>query len=68
VKNKKQSEKIRRARVKKEMAKPRMARSARIAQLNLDTDRASKLPSTSVPGVVRRVIPPRDAGKSIRTN
>jgi hypothetical protein len=68
VKNKKQSEKIRRARVKKEMAKPRMARSARIAQLNLDTDRASKLPSTSVPGVVRRVIPPRGAGKSIRAN
>jgi hypothetical protein len=64
VKNKKQSEKIRRARVEKEMAKPRVARSARIAQLNLDTDRVPELPSTSFPGIVRRIIPPRSAGKS----
>jgi len=44
--------------VKKEMAKPRMARSARIAELNLDTVRVSEQPSTTVPGTVDKIIPP----------
>jgi hypothetical protein len=45
--------------VKKEMAKPRMAKSARIAELNMDTSRAPTAPSTTVPGTVDKIIPPR---------
>jgi hypothetical protein len=43
--------------VKKEMAKPRMARSARIAQLNLDTSRIPEPPSTTMPATVDKIIP-----------
>jgi hypothetical protein len=43
--------------VRKEMAKPRMARSARIAELNLDTARISEQPSVSMPGTVDEIIP-----------
>jgi hypothetical protein len=39
-----------RAGVRKEMAKPRMARSARIADLNLGTARIAEQPSATVPG------------------
>ena len=45
------------ASVKKEMAKPRMARSARITELNLDTARAREQPSITVPGIVDKIIP-----------
>jgi hypothetical protein len=43
--------------VKKEMAKPRMARSARITALNLDTTRVPDQPSTTMPGTVEKIIP-----------
>lgn len=43
--------------VKKEMAQPRMAKSARIAVLNLETARIPEPPSTSMPGTVDRIIP-----------
>jgi hypothetical protein len=46
-----------RATVIREMAKPRMARSARIAELNLDTARITEQPSTTLPGTVHRIIP-----------
>jgi hypothetical protein len=46
-----------RASVRKEMAKPRMARSARIAQLNFDTARISERPSAIMPGIVEKIIP-----------
>jgi hypothetical protein len=46
-----------RASVRKEMAKPRMARSARIAELNLDTARNLEQPSTTMPGTVKKIIP-----------
>jgi hypothetical protein len=46
-----------RADVKQEMAKPRMARSARIAELNLDTARNREQPSTTMPGTVKKIIP-----------
>jgi hypothetical protein len=46
-----------RASVKREMAKPRMARSARITQLNLDTARIPEQPSTTMPGTVDKIIP-----------
>ena len=45
------------------MAKPRMARSARIAELNLDTARISEQPSVSMPGTVHKVIPSVRAGQ-----
>lgn len=45
------------ASLKKEMAKPRMAKSARIAELNLETERISEPPSTTMPGTVDRIIP-----------
>ncbi len=43
--------------IKKEMAKPRMAKSARIAELNLDIVRISEQRSTTVPGTVDKIIP-----------
>jgi hypothetical protein len=46
-----------RADVKQEMAKPRMARSARIAELNLDTTRNREQPNTTMPGTVKKIIP-----------
>lgn len=45
-----------RARVKKEMGKTRMARSAKIAELKLDTTRISEPASTSIRGTVDRII------------
>jgi hypothetical protein len=45
------------ARVQKEMAKPRITKSARIAQLNLDAARISEQPSTTLPGTVDKIIP-----------
>jgi len=46
-----------RASVAKEMAKPRMARSARIAELKLDVTRIPEHPSVTMPGTVDRIIP-----------
>jgi hypothetical protein len=43
--------------VRKEMAQPRMARSARIAELNLDTARIPEQPSVTMPGTVDKIIP-----------
>lgn len=54
--HKKVSLKATRASVKKEMAKPRMARSARIAELNLDTSRIPEPPSVVMPGTVDQII------------
>jgi hypothetical protein len=46
-----------RASVQKEMAKPRMTRSARIEELNLDISRIREQPSVTVPATVNRIIP-----------
>jgi hypothetical protein len=46
-----------RASVRKEMEKPRMARSARIMELNLDRARIPEQPSTTMSGTVDRIIP-----------
>jgi hypothetical protein len=43
--------------VNREMAKPRMARSAKIAELNLDTTRIPEQPSVTMPGTVNKIIP-----------
>jgi hypothetical protein len=48
---------VTRASVMKEMAKPRMARSARITELNLDTARIPEQPSTIMSGIVDKIIP-----------
>jgi len=44
--------------VTREMEKPRMARSARIAELNLDAARIREQPRVTMPGTVDRIIPP----------
>ena len=44
------------ASVKREMAKPRMAKSARIAERNLDSTRISEQPSVTMPGTVDEII------------
>jgi hypothetical protein len=46
-----------RASVTKEMAKPRMARSAKIAELNLDPARIPEQPSAISSGTVDKIIP-----------
>ena len=56
-KRKKETGAATRAGARKEMAKPRMARSARIAELNLDTSRIPEQPSATVPGIVDKIIP-----------
>jgi hypothetical protein len=56
-KSKKELRNATRADVKQEMTKPRMARSARIAELNLDPSRNRQQPSTSMPGTVKKIIP-----------
>src|ERR1700730_14499768 len=40
-----------------EMAKPRMSKSARIAERNSDTERISEQPRTVIPGTVDKLIP-----------
>ena len=57
TKGKKESGNSTRASVKKEMAKPRMARSAKIAELNLDIARIPEQPSVTMPGTVDKIIP-----------
>ena len=47
-----------RASIAQEMGKPRMARSAKIAELNLDTARIREQPSVTMPGTVDKIIPP----------
>jgi hypothetical protein len=44
--------------VKKEMGKPRMSKSARIAGRNIDRARVPELPSATMPGTVDKIIPP----------
>jgi hypothetical protein len=48
-----------RASVKKEMARPRMAKSARIMKRNLDTGRIPERASTIMRGTVDKIIPSR---------
>jgi hypothetical protein len=54
---KKESDTATRASVTNEMAKPRMARSARVAERNLDTARILEQPSATMPGTVDKIIP-----------
>jgi hypothetical protein len=54
--NKKESDNATRASIKKEMAKPRMAKSVRVAELILNAERTSQA-RTTVPGTVDKIIP-----------
>lgn len=45
--------------VRKEMAKPRISKSARIAELEMDASRTPAAPSAAMPGIVDKTIPPR---------
>jgi hypothetical protein len=47
-----------RARMIKEIARPRMTRSARIAEQSLDLARTREHPSVTMPGTVDKIIPP----------
>jgi hypothetical protein len=58
-KTRKKSVNATRASVAREMAKPRMARSAKIAELKLDTTRIPEQPSVTMPGTVYKIIPSR---------
>jgi hypothetical protein len=46
-----------RARVQQEMARPTMARSARITEMKLDTTRTPEQPSASMAGTVEKIVP-----------
>ena len=54
--NKKESDNAIRASIKKEMAKPRMAKSARKAELNLDAERVPGQARATLPGTVNKII------------
>jgi len=56
-KGKRESDDATRASVMKEIGKPRMARSVKIAELNLDTTRIAEDPSVTMPGTVDKIIP-----------
>jgi uncharacterized protein YfaS (alpha-2-macroglobulin family) len=58
-KSKTPSNEATRVSVREEMAKPRVARSAKIAELNLDISRIPEQPSTTMPGIVNKIIPSR---------
>jgi hypothetical protein len=62
-KSKKESGDKVRTSVKKEMAEPRIARSAKIAELKLEMDRIPTRPSTTVSGTVDRIVTPRTSKK-----
>jgi len=61
-----ESGRARRASVKKELAKPRMARSARIAERNLDASRIAEDSSVTMPGTVDKIISFRRRDQSER--
>jgi hypothetical protein len=54
--NKKESDNATRASIKKEMAKPRMAKSARNAELKLDAERVPGQAKATLPGTVNKII------------
>lgn len=63
MKYKKQSDETTRASVEKEMAKLRVAKSARVAELKLDVSRTPEPASTTVPGTVVEIIASRRVDK-----
>src|SRR5665213_3590139 len=58
-KAKKESRNATRAAVRREMAKPRISRSAQIVEHNMDSSRIFEPPSVTIPGTVDKIISPR---------
>ena len=54
--NKKESDNATRASIKKEMAKPSMAKSVRTSELNLDAERVPGQARVTLPGTVNKII------------
>ena len=54
--SKKESDDATRASIRKEMAKPRMAKSVRTADLNSDAERVPGQARTNLPGTVNKII------------
>jgi hypothetical protein len=54
--NEKESDRATRASIKKEMGKPRMAKSARTAELDLDRERVPGQARAALPGTVNKII------------
>ena len=54
--SKKESDDATRASIRKEMAKPRMAKSVRTADLNSDAERVPGQARTTLPGTVNKII------------
>jgi ribosomal protein L29 len=54
--NRKESDNATRASTKKELAKPRMAKSVRTAELNLEAERVPGQARTTLPGTVHKII------------
>jgi hypothetical protein len=52
----KESNDVTEALIAEEMARPRMAKSAKIAELNLDTGRTAEQPSATLPGTVDKIL------------
>jgi hypothetical protein len=63
-KSKQEPDSVTHARVKQEMAKPRTARSAKIAELKLATERVPESPSTILSGTVNKIIRSPIAGEA----
>ena len=49
--------------IMKELTEPRMSRSARIAEQDMDTTRNPEKPSTTMLGIVDKIIPSKRAGQ-----
>ena len=66
-KSKKEVRSATRVSVEKEMDQPRMSRSAKLAELDLDIARIREEPSTSMAGTVRKIIPAERASQPEKT-
>jgi hypothetical protein len=66
-KSKKQARSPTRVSGEKEMDQPRMSRSAKLAELDLDIARIREEPSTSMAGTVRKIIPAERASQPEKT-
>jgi hypothetical protein len=63
-KSKKEVRSATRVSVEKEMDQPRMSRSAKLAELDLDIARSREGPSASMAGTVRKIIPAKRGSQS----
>jgi hypothetical protein len=50
--------------LKRELGKPRIAKSAKTAELNLEITRIPEYPSITMPGTVEKIIPPQKPSRA----